>query len=58
MELDESGTEKKNTRTMWIASIAIVVFLVGAMGINMLIHHDTLNEKTDVSSQSQTAPSQ
>jgi hypothetical protein len=41
MEIDDSGTEKKNTRAMWIVSIAIVVFLGGAMGINMLVHHDT-----------------
>ena len=43
---------------MWIATAVIVIFLVGGMGINMLIHRDTGSGPTDISSQSRTAPSQ
>jgi hypothetical protein len=31
---------KEDTRLMWIACAAIVAFIVGGMGINMLIHKD------------------
>jgi len=37
----ENEINTNETRYMWIAVAAIVVFLVGGMGINMLIHHDT-----------------
>jgi hypothetical protein len=44
--------EKRDMRIMWIASAAIVLFILGAMGINMLVHHDTSTGPTDISSQS------
>ena len=55
---DEPDNEKNDMRAMWIATAVIVFFLVGGMGINMLIHRDTGSVPTDLSSQSRTAPSQ
>ena len=34
-------TEKSEMRVMWIGSLAIVLVLLGAMGINMLMTHNT-----------------
>ncbi len=28
-------------RMMWIASVGIALLILGAMGINVLVHHDT-----------------
>jgi hypothetical protein len=53
---DEPDNEKNDMRAMWIATAVIVLFLLGGMGINMLIHHDTNTGPTDISSQSRTAP--
>ena len=41
-------------RIMWIASGAIVLIILGLMGMNML--SDTGSGPTDMSSQSRTAP--
>jgi hypothetical protein len=38
---DDSNKEKGDMRIMWIASAAIVLLILVAMGINMLITHDT-----------------
>lgn len=40
----EQDIKKKNSqemRVMWIAVGLIVLILVGGMGINMLVHHET-----------------
>jgi flagellar basal body-associated protein FliL len=40
----KAGEEQSNsseTKMMWIAVGVIVLIIVGGMGINMLIHHDT-----------------
>ena len=34
-------TEKSEMRVMWVGSVAIVLMLLGAMGINMLMTHNT-----------------
>ena len=33
--------DKREMRMMWIFSVAVVLLLLGAMGINMLVHHET-----------------
>jgi hypothetical protein len=45
------NNEKSEMRIMWIFSAAVVVVILGAMGINMLIHHDT-NAATPETTQS------
>ena len=35
----DPNTEKSEMRVMWIGSAAIVLLLLGAMGINMLMTH-------------------
>jgi len=57
-ENQDVEAETKSMRAMWIASAAIVVLIVGAMGINMLIHHDTNAGTVDTGISSQKAPSQ
>jgi len=42
-------TEPDDTRLMWIAGLAIIVLLVGGMGINMLIHQDSNAQPAEVS---------
>jgi flagellar basal body-associated protein FliL len=42
-------TEPDDTRLMWIAGLAIIVLLVGGMGINMLIHHNSEAQPAEVS---------
>ena len=37
----DPNAEKSEMRMMWIGSIAIVLLLLGAMGINMLMTHNT-----------------
>ncbi len=39
--MTNQNDDKNEMRVMWIASAVVVVFLLGAMGINMLVHHDT-----------------
>ena len=56
---EENSEEKdrREQRMMWIFSGAIVLLILGAMGVNMMFHKDTMvSENTDVSSQSRTAP--
>jgi hypothetical protein len=38
---EDSNKEKGEMRIMWIASAAIVLLILVAMGINMMITHDT-----------------
>jgi hypothetical protein len=52
----DPNTEKSEMRVMWISSIVIVLLLLAAMGINMLITHDTgAGSSTEASSQSGAA---
>ena len=54
----DDDEEKKNVRLMWIATGAIVLFIIGLTGLSMLgvIGHPSTTEPTDLSSQSRTAP--
>ena len=51
---NDPNTEKKEMRVMWIASAAIALLILAAMGINVLIHHDTSASIIEPSSQSGT----
>jgi hypothetical protein len=53
---NDPNTEKSEMRWMWIGSAAIVLLILGAMGINMLISRDTSTGSTETSSQSGTVP--
>jgi hypothetical protein len=48
------NTENSEMRVMWIGSLAIVLALLGAMGINMLITHNTSTATVDTTGQSGT----
>jgi hypothetical protein len=37
----DPNSEKSEMRVMWIGTLAIVLLLLGAMGINMLMTHNT-----------------
>ena len=54
----DDDEEKKNVRLMWIASGAIVLFIIGLTGLSMLgvIGHPSSTEPTDLSSHSRTVP--
>jgi hypothetical protein len=51
---NDPNTEKNEMRVMWIASAAIALLILAAMGINVLIHHDTNASIIEPSSQSGT----
>jgi hypothetical protein len=54
---NQDDEEKRNMRIMWIASGAVVLFIVGLMGLNMLgIIGNPSAGPTDMSSQSRTVP--
>jgi hypothetical protein len=48
--MPEQNDDKREMRIMWIA---VVLLILGAMGINMLVHHET-NAATPETSQSPT----
>jgi hypothetical protein len=48
---NDPNTEKNDMRVMWIASAVIVLLILGAMGVNMLITHDTSTGSIQTSSQ-------
>jgi hypothetical protein len=54
--MTDPNTEKNEMRVMWIGSAAIVLLILAAMGINMLIAHDTSAGSTEKSNQSATVP--
>jgi flagellar basal body-associated protein FliL len=54
---NDPNTEKSEMLVMWIASAAIVLLILGAMGINMLVYQDTSTGSTETSNQSSTVPS-
>jgi hypothetical protein len=51
----EPNTEEINNenRYMWIAVGLIVLVMVGGMGINMLVHHDTNASPVETSAPSE-----
>ena len=52
-EQNESDIKKKDNqemRMMWVAVGLIVIILVGGMGINMLVHHETSANPAEISS--------
>jgi hypothetical protein len=52
----DPDTEKNEMRVMWIGSAAIVLLILAAMGINMLIAHNTGAGSVEKGSQSATVP--
>jgi hypothetical protein len=53
--MPNQNDDKNEMRVMWIASAAIALLILGAMGINMLVHHET-GAATPDTSQSSTEP--
>ena len=53
--MPEQNDDKREMRMMWIASAVVVLLILGAMGINMLVHHET-SAATSETSQSPTEP--
>ena len=49
--MTDQNNDKSEMRMMWIFSVVIVVAILAAMGINVLVHHDT-NAATPETSQS------
>lgn len=45
-DINQPEVDRRDDRYMWIAVAVIVVGLLGGMGINMLVHHDTAIETT------------
>jgi hypothetical protein len=39
--MPDGNDDKREMRMMWIASVGIAVLILGAMGINVLVHRDT-----------------
>jgi hypothetical protein len=39
--MPDNNEDKREMRMMWVASIGIALLILGAMGINVLLHHDT-----------------
>jgi flagellar basal body-associated protein FliL len=39
--MPDQNDDKREMRIMWIAAVAVVLLILGAMGINMLVHHET-----------------
>jgi hypothetical protein len=42
-------SQPDDTRLLWITGLAIIVLLVGGMGINMLVHRDTTAQPAEMS---------
>lgn len=51
-EEQDRAYEKRGTRIMWICSGAILLLILGGMGINMYLNPDAGKLPTDISSQS------
>ncbi len=56
---EAAARDRREMRVMWGFSAAIVLFILGVMGANVLFgnHGTPANAPSDVSSQSRTAPS-
>ncbi len=48
--------EKRSQRIMWMATGAVILFILGLMGANVMFHKDTDASSVDASSQSRSAP--
>ena len=48
--------EKREMRAMWIFSVGMVLLILGIMGVNMLLHHESTSDSTEMSSQTRAAP--
>jgi hypothetical protein len=48
----DPNVEKSEMRVMWIGSLAIVLVLLGAMGINMLMTHNRSTGTVETTGQS------
>ena len=53
---EDANKEKGEMRIMWIGSAAIVLLILVAMGINMLVAHNTGAGSVETGSQSATVP--
>ena len=49
--MTDQNDDKREMRMMWIATAVVVLVILGGMGINMLVHHDT-NAATPEATQS------
>jgi flagellar basal body-associated protein FliL len=49
--MTDQNDDKREMRMMWIATAVVVLVILGGMGINMLMHHDT-NAATPETTQS------
>jgi len=47
---NEDDVNRNETKMMWIAVGVIVLIIVGGMGVNMLVHHDTSASTVETSS--------
>jgi hypothetical protein len=52
--MPKQNDDKSEMRMMWIASAAVVLLILGAMGINLLIHHGTSAATPEASGQPST----
>jgi hypothetical protein len=52
----DPNAEKSEMRVMWIGSLAIVLVLLGAMGINMLMTRNTGTGTVETTGQLGTSP--
>jgi hypothetical protein len=50
LNTNEDEAARNETKMMWIAVGVIVLIIVGGMGINMLVHHDTSASTVETSS--------
>ena len=48
---DEEEVNTNETKYMWIAVGVIMLIILGGMGINMLVHHETNADTIEMSSQ-------
>jgi hypothetical protein len=53
---NEEYNDRNETKYMWIAVGVIVVVILGGMGINMLVHHETSAETIEMGTSQQGTP--
>jgi hypothetical protein len=54
----EEYNATNETKYMWIAVGVIVVIMLGGMGINMLVHHETNAEPVEIGTSQPATPRQ
>ena len=52
----DPNTEKSEMRVMWIGALAILLLLLGPIGINMLMTHNTITGAVETTGQSGASP--